>query len=47
MTSYDIHEKTSMLCQDGDCDGDDDEDNDDDIWGWVKTLLPSEPQNSW
>jgi len=18
-----------------------------DIWGWVKTLVPSEPQNSW
>lgn len=28
---HDIHEKTSMFCQDGDCDGDDDEDNDDDI----------------
>jgi hypothetical protein len=28
---HDIHEKTSMFCQDGDCGGDDDEDNDDDI----------------
>ena len=21
--------------------------NTEDIWGWVKTLVPSEPQNSW